>query len=518
MTFQEARQRARAVQAAFPTTHAGRRAFREESINAQVKALDAAIDDIDSRRRRFLNADYQACIVRVHLYNLRQRLEERKTKKVQHGIRHEDIHKVTARMLGVASATVGRCWKAYCTNKMLIGYTGGRATAVIRAAQGRSRIPDSQEVVDRVRAIVRRLHHTEHRQCTALDITLQLLQEGHVDGEPQDTGAMSKKQLDAALRCVQRWLVAHGWACMRQRRSTIMREVAELRSGRATYLKAIRENREGDKLREVFTDETCVHNRDSSVRGADAALKDDRYNVLGAVMGPDLRVKKEDRGDTLETGRGGWYDAAYEKLHAPLSAGVDWQRCFTPEVYEGWFQRLCRSLREDGFQCLIVMSGAPHHKATHFEEFRKMNKEDLLRTLKHGSTLTGDNPARWDAFATKGALLEHLEKLAGLVESKVQLIAKEYGHKVVYTPPFHRDLQPMEAVWAAVKRAVARERPRHIPVSMIEVLRYLDTAVAEAVTPEYVETCYEKVVECESNAAKMVEEDEAFDSYEWADA
>ncbi|KAF0707610.1 hypothetical protein AaE_013532, partial [Aphanomyces astaci] len=45
---------------------------------------------------------------------------------------------------------------------------------------------------------------------------------------------------------------------------------------------------------------------------------------------------------------------------------------------------------------------------------------------------------------------------ANIVPVIVQL-AKDRGHEVVFTPPYHSDMQPIEMVWAYVKGAVGRQ-------------------------------------------------------------
>ena len=43
------------------------------------------------------------------------------------------------------------------------------------------------------------------------------------------------------------------------------------------------------------------------------------------------------------------------------------------------------------------------------------------------------------------------------VPIEIVRMAEEQGHKVLYTPPYHSDLQPIELVWALVKGNVGRQ-------------------------------------------------------------
>jgi hypothetical protein len=36
-------------------------------------------------------------------------------------------------------------------------------------------------------------------------------------------------------------------------------------------------------------------------------------------------------------------------------------------------------------------------------------------------------------------------------------IAKEFGHEILFTPPYHPELQPIELIWAAIKNPIAMD-------------------------------------------------------------
>ena len=59
--------------------------------------------------------------------------------------------------------------------------------------------------------------------------------------------------------------------------------------------------------------------------------------------------------------------------------------------------------------------------------------------------------------------------------------AKEYGHEVAYTPPYHSDLQPIERVWGIAKNEVARQN--NLQTTMADVLHRLKTAL-EGISPK----------------------------------
>ena len=102
--------------------------------------------------------------------------------------------------------------------------------------------------------------------------------------------------------------------------------------------------------------------------------------------------------------------------------------------------------------------------------------------------------------------MEYLSTLETLVAPMVETIAAEYGHKVLYTPPYHSDLQPIEIVWAVVKQKVAAGY--HINRTMEEVLAALDAAFA-TLKPTTVYGCYKRAVRHEALAQQLVDADEA---------
>ena len=50
-----------------------------------------------------------------------------------------------------------------------------------------------------------------------------------------------------------------------------------------------------------------------------------------------------------------------------------------------------------------------------------------------------------------------LKAYVDTVEPEVVQLAKQQGHEVLYTPPYHCDLQPIEMVWSQVKGEVGRQ-------------------------------------------------------------
>src|SRR5690348_6696729 len=97
------------------------------------------------------------------------------------------------------------------------------------------------------------------------------------------------------------------------------------------------------------------------------------------------------------------------------------------------------------------MDGAKYHKRR-ISPVPSSNdrKETLQRWLV-------DNDVEYPANACKAELLNLIRMNKGKVAFACVEIAKKYGHEVLYTPPYHCELQPIEGVWAVVKNEVARQ-------------------------------------------------------------
>ncbi|KAG6941959.1 hypothetical protein JG688_00018383 [Phytophthora aleatoria] len=65
-------------------------------------------------------------------------------------------------------------------------------------------------------------------------------------------------------------------------------------------------------------------------------------------------------------------------------------------------------------------------------------------------------------------------------------MAKDKGHEVVYTPPYHSDLQPIELVWTIVKGKVGQQYST--TTTFADILPRLETEF-ENLKPKSVQGC-----------------------------
>jgi hypothetical protein len=57
--------------------------------------------------------------------------------------------------------------------------------------------------------------------------------------------------------------------------------------------------------------------------------------------------------------------------------------------------------------------------------------------------------------------IEYVTPLKEKPVDKAQVTASLHGHYLLYTPPYHPELQPIELIWATVKGRIASSLPKN---------------------------------------------------------
>ncbi|CAB5092983.1 unnamed protein product [Rhizophagus irregularis] len=132
---------------------------------------------------------------------------------------------------------------------------------------------------------------------------------------------------------------------------------------------------------------------------------------------------------------------------------MDYHGNFNAEIFEDLFSTLCETLHEKYGPVNIHMDGASYHKRR-VENIptSSTKKQEIVKWLT-AHNISFSNELR------KPELLELVQMHKEKVSFTCVEIAKQYGHEVFYTPPYHCELQPIEGVWAVVKGEVARSGP-----------------------------------------------------------
>ncbi|ETV64322.1 hypothetical protein H257_18771 [Aphanomyces astaci] len=131
----------------------------------------------------------------------------------------------------------------------------------------------------------------------------------------------------------------------------------------------------------------------------------------------------------------------------------DYHGMFDTEYYVAWFGRLLDEMDEGGItNALIVLDNAKYHKS--------LPKSTPTSGRRKGVLV---DACRAYGIPTSGH--EHKSELWGLLATHIRAhvkpiitdMAESRGHSIVFTPPHHSDLQPIEIVWAIVKGEVGRQ-------------------------------------------------------------
>ena len=117
----------------------------------------------------------------------------------------------------------------------------------------------------------------------------------------------------------------------------------------------------------------------------------------------------------------------------------------------------------------MILDNASYHKSPRFGINRSTKKADLVAFLK------GQN-VKFD----EKKLVGELQKLAiKHQKTKVEAFAEECGHRVLFLPPYHLELNPIEYFWSTVKRTVARHAPYDIQKILTEILPMAFSTIAQ---------------------------------------
>ncbi|DAZ94152.1 TPA: hypothetical protein N0F65_007352 [Lagenidium giganteum] len=106
------------------------------------------------------------------------------------------------------------------------------------------------------------------------------------------------------------------------------------------------------------------------------------------------------------------------------------------------------NLRSEWYNCVIILDNAKYHKVKPTWVPSRGNKKEVLVAACNRLGI------HVESKDTKAKLRAKLEPVLAAVQPTIVQMAENAGHRVVFTPPHHSDLQPIELVWANVKGTV----------------------------------------------------------------
>lgn len=247
---------------------------------------------------------------------------------------------------------------------------------------------------------------------------------------------------DVSVRTLGRALDRWGFVFGKGTRSQRLKEKDHVILARRSYLRRKLANRKGAGVvrPEVYLDESYVnknHSRDFTwYWETDGAWiqkptgKGERLIIVNAIT---------------ETG---WVPGALLTFKSAKATG-DYHGQMNHELFLKWFtERLLSGIPKGS---LIIMDNAAYHNtlAPHSAPTPSSRKEEIRDWLVGAGIAVRDD-------CLKPELVDILKRVSPPAIYAIDVAAEEAGHRVLRTPPYHPELQPIETCWAIVKNYVAR--------------------------------------------------------------
>lgn len=308
--------------------------------------------------------------------------------------------------------------------------------------------------------------------------------------------------VDIQKRTLQRHLVRMGFCWSRTKKQTrSLRESGRVRQQRHDYLYEIRKNHHvqaDERYDLVYLDESFLHHH----HGAQfswfldgdfierSAGKGRRWCFIHAVMAEGLLDK------TLLIFEG-------------KKAKGDYHQQFNHQVFQTWFQE--QLLPHLPKRCLIVMDRCPFHLVgTDPVMPNQMRKAELQEWLTRKGY-------PWEEKWLKPRLVEEVESKRDKT-TMAEILAENAGHRVLFLPVHHPELNPIELVWNTVKEYCARLFSNE--TSFQDQRTHLEDAFRKEITSEYCTKTFRHVRQIEEKywEADLILDDELDDENECARA
>ena len=337
-------------------------------------------------------------------------------------------------------------------------------------------------------------------QPTAIPIAAEerirdFVYERHRDGtvcNATHIGGLLKNEFDLEIhqRTIQRHLHRMGFFWFRTKNKTrSLRESDKVRQQRHDYLYEIRVNRnlpDHERRHLVYLDESFLHHHHSTQLSwfsdgdfvERAPGKGRRWYFIHAIMEKQL------------------VDHTFLIFEAKNSKG-DYHQQFDFDLFQQWFKtQLIPNLPP---RCLIILDRCAFHRVgTDLTVPSQMRKAELQKWLSQ-------HRVNWEEKWLRPRLVEEVENRRDK-KLMVEVIAEKHGHRVLFLPVHHPELNPIELVWATTKNYCASMFSN--TTSFQEQRMNLEDAFQNEILPEYCTKVFDHVRMKED---KYWETDLAFD-------
>lgn len=245
--------------------------------------------------------------------------------------------------------------------------------------------------------------------------------------------------LSTLSRTLNRW----GYEFGKGTRSQHLKEKDSVIVSRRRYLREMKKNRKSDGTiicPEVYLDESYVNKNHSNdliwYSNEDGPWvqkptgKGERLIIINAIT------------------QSGWVPNAKLVFKSTKKTG-DYHGQMNYELFEKWFTEILLPNIPKGSS--IIMDNASYHNRLSEKSppTSQSAKSKIIEWLESQNVSCGKD-------LLKPELVEMLNKLAPEPIYILDEIANSLGHKIIRTPPYHPELQPIETCWGVVKNHIAR--------------------------------------------------------------
>ncbi|RHY24173.1 hypothetical protein DYB32_008962 [Aphanomyces invadans] len=307
-----------------------------------------------------------------------------------------------------------------------------------------------------------------HVRTVAKDVLALLAEAGIMHCNAEDKASMS-----ACLRVVQLYLAKLGFKRGKRRGHASYSVSSAHAAARDIYVQHM--SRLPPEAPVVYLDESYIHHHYSRHQDSLFDPTDDtppkskhkgrRMCFIAGVMACGQDDSKLVALDIFEGGK------------KPNNEPMDYHGMFDHQYFVRWFARAMDEVEALGKTGVtFVMDNAKYHKGLPGETPRgTWRKADLLLACQR----YGVDVESRDLKKTIWSRLKPV--VAARVDPVVVAMARARRHAVVYTPPHHSDLQPIEMVWSKVKGDVGMKYT--VDTTFADVRARLDVAFAELPSP-----------------------------------
>jgi transposase len=262
-------------------------------------------------------------------------------------------------------------------------------------------------------------------------------------------------------------------------------------AARQRYLRKMKNNRlglEGDTARpEVYLDESYINKNHSN-----------DYIWYSTEDGPWVQ-KPTGNGERLiimnAITKDGWVPNAKTVFKSTRKTG-DYHGQMNWDIFKKWFiEKLLPGIPENS---LIIMDNASYHNVL------SENSAPTAASAKANiCSWLAANKISYSEDCLKSELIDMLLKIVPAPTYAIDEIAKQHGHEVIRTPPYHPELQPIEICWGVLKNEVSR----HSDFTMKNLFIQLELAFAKVTA----HTCTEIIKKIKKVEDKFWEDDAILD-------